>query len=229
MNNLHQVVSRFQIVSTSAGLPATILPSPSVSHNNHHTILVASLTATSITLVFIILAIIFIRHRRRRRHHQNAHSPAFTIQKKHSRAQLLPDEDTNESHHDHTSELASPTASSGIGSFGYNVFGKIIGGRDTRRDRGAGPYQDITSYAPPPSMTPWDSPRDPRSIMEALHHPSRVHLSEAKRYMSQYLSRQARTEQGHGDVGVDMGVDDREVGVMKVGSPSGVRAWSTLD
>jgi hypothetical protein len=60
---------------------------------------------------------------------------------------------------------------------------------------GSGSYRDL-SY-PSPS-TPWDSgSRDPRSSMEALHHPSRsAPPSEASQYMTQYLMRARGSETG---------------------------------
>jgi len=193
---------------TTSSLSPTLLPSVPSSKTPNHTLLIALLSAVFIFLVSVVLAAIFVR--RRRHQNKNDFLARTLIQKKNSRAQLLVGEDMN--------DVASPTASSGVGSFGRDVFGKIIGGRDTRRDGGGGPYQDIThAYAAPlPSMTPWDSPRDPRSLMEALHHPSRVQPSEAKRYMSQYLSRRTET-----DTWQDMGVsarDGREFGGMRAGS-----------
>jgi hypothetical protein len=59
---------------------------------------------------------------------------------------------------------------------------------------GSGSYRDL-SY-PSPS-TPWDSGiGDPRSSMEALHHPSRFPPTEATQYMSQYLMRARGSETG---------------------------------
>lgn len=113
------------------------------------------------------------------------------MQKEHSRACLLAGEDMDE-----------VTATSGLGSFGHDVFGRVIDGqhRDTFGTR-AGSYQDI-SYIPPPSTTPWDILPGIRSSMEALHHPSRVQPSEARPYMSQHLSRCAEADsQG---VGIDI-------------------------
>lgn len=61
---------------------------------------------------------------------------------------------------------------------------------------GSTSYRDL-SYAATPS-TPWDSATygDPRTSMEALHHPSRAPPSEATQYMSQYLMRARGSETG---------------------------------
>ena len=57
-----------------------------------------------------------------------------------------------------------------------------------------GSYKTISYPAP---TTPWDIDGDPRSSIEALHHPSRKPLpSEANQYMSQYLMRSRASGSG---------------------------------
>ena len=61
------------------------------------------------------------------------------------------------------------------------------------RSPGSGSYRDINYPAP---TTPWDVDGDPRSSIEALHHPSRNLPSEANQYMSQYLMRSRASGSG---------------------------------
>lgn len=59
---------------------------------------------------------------------------------------------------------------------------------------GSGSYRDLAYPSP---STPWDSGSgDPRSSIEALHHPSRAPPTEATQYMSQYLMRARGSETG---------------------------------
>lgn len=63
----------------------------------------------------------------------------------------------------------------------------------TRSAAGSGSYRDMSYPAP---TTPWDVDGDPRSSIEALHHPSRLPSSEANQYMSQYLMRARASASG---------------------------------
>jgi hypothetical protein len=60
---------------------------------------------------------------------------------------------------------------------------------------GAGASNSYRDLSYPPPATPWDS-GDPRSSIEALHHPSRTPPSEATQYMTQYLMRARGSETG---------------------------------
>lgn len=148
----------------------------------------ASLSAAFLFLLSLLLATVFIYRRRRKNRYDFLDALTAPVQKEHSRACLLAGEDMDE---------VAATASPGIGSFGDDIFGRVINGRHRAisggTGMGPGSYQDI-AYIPSSTTTPWDTSRDPRSSVEALHHPSRFQPSEATQYMSQYLSRRAEME-----------------------------------
>lgn len=122
--------------------------------------------------MILLISGIFIYRKKKKNRFEFLSALSAPTQKEHSRAMLLAGEDMD---------------------MDDNSFG-MGGVRGSRVTTGSGSisYRDNPEPTLPqiafPHTTPWDSDLDPRSSMEALHHPSR-NTSEAKDYVAQYLSR----------------------------------------
>lgn len=163
--------------------------------------MIAGSAAGFVLACLLLLGAVFFYRRRKKSQYEFLDALAAPTQRIHSRATLLAGEDMDDDAHAHRS---TPSGAGGGGeSIGMGSLprGASLGRGSPALMREAGaasPYQDLSFPAP---ATPWDSgDGDPRSSMEALHHPSRAPPSAATQYMSQYLQRAGRTGSDTGSV-----------------------------
>jgi hypothetical protein len=181
--------------STSSALPTRLQQSPLQIASQRRAIIAGSASGFVI-LVLLLLGGVFWYKRRKNRKFEFLDALAEPVQREHSRAMLLAGEDM---------DMADPFAGPGVGG-GGGGSGIVSGGGGGGAGRGSASggrgsgSQRESIFLSNIHHTPWDTgTSDPRSSMEALHHPSRYtppQPSEATQYMTQYLMRARGSETG---------------------------------